>query len=79
MPDRDFTFATSVHDYKYDAPASGYIGPHSASGLVWNNAIMNVGTEFEGIEKTTQYSVIGNVIIGSGTATYHTSDANVGN
>jgi len=75
MPDRTIFRSWDYNGYNYDAPSSGLIGPHVESGLVWNNAEMDVASEFEGIEKTVVYPVQGNVITGSGTATYHTHDA----
>ena len=75
MPDRTIFVSNDYNSYKYDAPASGLVGPHVASGLIWDNAKMKLTNEFDGIEKITEYDVKGNVIQGTGTATYRKYDA----
>jgi hypothetical protein len=79
MPlDRPDLFFSKNYDYTSEHPLTGFIPIGSGadgSGLYRDDSKMSLANEFDGMEKVTEYDVRGNVILGSGTATYAKYDA----
>jgi len=71
-------FFSKNYDYTFDRPQAGYIHIGSGmdgSGLYRDDGKMYLAGEFDGMEKVIEYTVQGNIIQGSGSATYAKYDA----
>jgi hypothetical protein len=68
-------FYSKNYDYTADRASAGYVHIGSgadSSGLYRDDAVMYLVNQMDGLEKVTTYAVDGNVISGSGSATYAT-------